>query len=199
MRKHWVALLSLLGLAASTVPADAQILKGDVAKLKKRDVKSTAVKPAARQTNAATNKQKLQVKQQTLRQQNQRAGAAGQTKAAVNTGTCAQKGKAALTPPPPGKAALTPPPPGKAALTPPPPGMARNKQLTKGNHAQLTKANKSQLTKANNAQLTKANNRQLTKANNAQLTKANNAQLTKANNKQLTKANNSQLTKAVPK
>lgn len=171
MRKNWVALLSLLGLAASAVPADAQILKGDAAKLKKRTVKSTATKQAARSASAVTSKQKLHVKQQTLRRQNQRAGAAGQTKAAVNTGTCAQKGK--------------------AALTPPPPGMAGNKQLTKGNHAQLTKAN--------NAQLTKANNRQLTKANNAQLTKANNAQLTKANNKQLTKANNSQLTKAVPK
>jgi hypothetical protein len=174
MRKNWVALLSLLGLASSTVPADAQILKGDVAKVKPA-AKPAVTKPTnANPARAAGNSQKLQVKQQTLRQQNQAAGAAGQTKAAVNTGTCAQKGKAALTPPPPGQA-------------------ARNSQLTKGN-AQLTKGNNSQLTKANNAQLTKAN-RQLTKGNNA-LTKGNNA-LTKGNNA-LTKGNNA-LTKAAPK
>lgn len=178
MRKHWVALLSLLGLAGSTLPADAQIFMGKVAKVRQRAARSTATQHAARQAKAVTSGQKLHVKQQTLRQQNRAAGAAGQTKAAVNTGTCAQKGKAALTPPPPGKA-------------------ARNSQLTKGN-AQLTKANHAQLTKANNNQLTKANNSQLTKANNAQLTKAN-RQLTKANNSQLTKANNSQLTKAAPK
>jgi hypothetical protein len=169
MRKHWVALLSLLGLAGSTVPVDAQVLKGDQAKpATKPAAKPASTKPA----NAATTNQKLQVKQQPLRQQNQAAGAAGQTKAGQNTGTCVQKNKAALTPPPPGQATrnnaitkgnntqLTKGNQGKAALTPPPPGQAnRNNAITKGNNnTQLTKANNTQLTKANNTAVTKAKN-----------------------------------------
>jgi hypothetical protein len=185
MRKHWIALLSMLGLAGSAVAADAQVIKGS------QPEPTTQKNPATKNTTkqgvligldqpgAQKNaQQKLQVNQQKLRQQNQAAGTAGLTKAQANTGTCKQSTGVNNA----------------NKLTPPPPGQ-NNQQLTKGNQ-QLTKGNQ-QVTKGNNLQITKGN-QQVTKGSNQAITKGN-QQLTKGN-QALTKANNQAITKAnVPK
>ena len=168
MKKHWVALLSMLGLAGSGLPVQSQVLKGsDQSKIKgSKTAGNTKVVPqGAEKTNGQS---KLQLKQQTLRQQ-KGTGANG-----------------ALTPPPPGQAGnnqqLTK---GNQQIT------KGNQQITKGNSQQVTKGNQ-QITKGNSQQITKGNNQQITKGNNQQITKGNNQQLTKGN-QQLTKAG---LTKA---
>src|SRR5579864_1111303 len=165
MHKQWLAMLSVLGLAGSAGRIQGQVLKGSVpAKGKTSTSKTNITSPR----DAATGS-KLQVNQQTLRNQNQ-----GSIKSQTgNTGTCgATKADAAHLTGVKGGA---------------------NTQLTKANaNNQITKGN------ANNA-ITKGNaNNALTKGNaNNQLTKgSSNAQLTKANNSQLTKAGDSALTKA---
>src|SRR5258708_3223962 len=142
----------MLGLAGSGLPVQSQVLKGsDQSKIKgSKTAGNTKVVPqGAEKTNGQS---KLQLKQQTLRQQ-KGTGANG-----------------ALTPPPPGQAGnnqqLTK---GNQQIT------KGNQQITKGNSQQVTKGNQ-QITKGNNQQITKGNNQQLTKGNQ-QLTKAG---LTKA-------------------
>lgn len=116
MRKHWVGLLSMLGLAGSVMPAVSQVLKGatpakNVAdqsktKLKKSRSEKTASaqarhdkwkKGAAETTSAQSNaaKKQLQLHQETLRTQEQQnvkgdknaLTKAGLTKAALTKGT----------------------------------------------------------------------------------------------------------------
>lgn len=185
MRKHWVALLSMLGLAGGGMRMESQVLKGSkppAATSKPNTAKTAGQAPAA-------NNGKLQVKQQTLRQQNQSGVAAksGQPQKAVgqNTGTCRYsegcqtqnkqltkgnqqitKGNQQITK---GNQQITKGNNANKQLTPPPPGQARsNQQLTKGNQ-QLTKGNQ-QITKGNQ-QITKGN-QQITKGNQ-QITKGN--------------------------
>jgi hypothetical protein len=206
MRKHWVALLSMLGLAGGGMRMESQVLKGSkpstATESKVKSAKTAGQAPAA-------NNGKLQVKQQTLRQQNPSGVAAksGQPQKAVgqNTGTCRYsegcqtqnkqltKGNQQITK---GNQQITKGNNANKQLTPPPPGQAgarSNQQLTKGNQ-QLTKGNQ-QITKGNQA-ITKGNNQQITKGNQ-QITKGN-QQITKGN-QQITKGNTAVTKAAAPK
>ena len=192
MHKQWLAMLSVLGLAGSAGRIQGQVLKGSVpAKGKTSTSKTNITSPR----DAATGS-KLQVNQQTLRNQNQ-----GSIKSQTgNTGTCgATKADAAHLTGVKGGA--------NTQLT----KANANNQITKGNaNNAITKGNANNaITKGNaNNAITKGNannavtkgnaNNALTKGNaNNQLTKgSSNAQLTKANNSQLTKAGDSALTKA---
>src|SRR6476469_6760235 len=100
MRRHWVALLSMLGLAGASVPGQPQVLKGKPNTETKAKVDPSTGKASVQAGGPANSNLKLQ--QQTLRQQN---------------------------PPGKTTGPLTPPPPGQTdhALTPPPPGQAGNK------------------------------------------------------------------------
>src|SRR5258708_12428688 len=136
----------MLGLAGSGLPVQSQVLKGsDQSKIKgSKTAGNTKVVPqGAEKTNGQS---KLQLKQQTLRQQ-KGTGANG-----------------ALTPPPPGQAGnnqqLTK---GNQQIT-----KGNSQQITKGNQ-QITKGNDQQITKGNQ-QITNANTQQLTKATH-QITK----------------------------
>src|SRR5258708_16729483 len=153
----------MLGLAGSGLPVQSQVLKGsDQSKIKgSKTAGNTKVVPqGAEKTNG---QRKLQLKQQTLRQQ-KGTGANG-----------------ALTPPPPGQAGnnqqLTK---GNQQIT------KGNQQITKGNSQQVTKGNQ-QITKANSQQVTKGN-QQNTKNNNHQVTKGN-QQNTTSNTQHNTKRN----------
>jgi hypothetical protein len=153
MRKQWMAMLSVLGLAGPAV--QSQVVNGATngnsqTTNSNKVSKSSIVSPRDPQSG-----QKLRVKQQTLRQQGGASNGQklGQTQAqspsTACTGTSVQaKGNNQLTPPPPG---------------------GSNQAVTKGNN-QVTKGN-NQVTKGNN-QVTKGNN-QVTKGNN-QVTKGNN-------------------------
>ncbi|HLY92034.1 MAG TPA: hypothetical protein VKQ89_02140 [Candidatus Angelobacter sp.] len=130
MRKQWVALLSMLGLAISAMPAQSQVLKGSD--------NQTGVN-GKRGQNTADSSNKLQLKQRALKQQNQPGGAGGQNGAL----TKADANRAALT-----KGANN-----NGALT----KGAGNNALTKGGNNSLTKGANNSLTKASNAKsLTKA-------------------------------------------
>src|SRR5258708_2953422 len=160
----------MLGLAGSGLPVQSQVLKGsDQSKIKgSKTAGNTKVVPQGPEKTNGQNK--LQLKQETLRQQK---------------GTGAQGD---LTPPPPGKAGnnqqVTK---GNQQIT------KGNQQNTKGSSQQVTKGNQ-QITKGNSQQVTKGN-QQITKGNSQQITKGNNQQITKGNNQQITKGNNQQLTK----
>lgn len=78
MKKRWIALLSMIGLVGAGTPVDAQVLKGSKPA---QDAPATNMKS----TPGSASEQKLQVKQQAVRQQGNTAGAVGQ-----NTGTCGQ-------------------------------------------------------------------------------------------------------------
>jgi hypothetical protein len=187
MRKHWIAMLSLLGIGASSSSANAQVIKGS--QPNPGTTSDSTKKTISQGTKAATNEQKLQVKQQALRQQNKTTVNGGK-QADTMTPSAYCKGKQQTTT---AKA--------NGQLTPPPPG--QNNQITKGGNQQITKGNQQltkgnqQVTKGGNQQITKGNNLQITKGNN-QVTKGGNQQITKGN-QQVTKGNNQQVTKAIPK
>jgi hypothetical protein len=157
MRKQWMAMLSVLGLAGPAV--QSQVVNGttngnsQTTNSNKVD-KSSIVSPRDPQSG-----QKLKVNQKTLRQQ----------------GGTSNGQKLGQTQTQPASAACTTQVKGNNQLTPPPPG-GNNQAVTKGNN-QVTKGN-NQVTKGNN-QVTKGNN-QVTKGNN-QVTKGNN-QVTKGSN-----------------
>src|SRR5438045_7788087 len=113
MRKQWVAMLSMLGLAGSVVRVQSQVLKGSTTeKQAVTNEKNRGV------TNENIKGSKLNLNQQTLRQQNQGGNANG-----------------ALTPPPPGQTGARnyPPTGGNNAVTK---GNANN-AVTKGNGNKL--------------------------------------------------------------
>jgi hypothetical protein len=184
MQKQWLAVLSMLGLAGSAARVQPQVLKGSTPPVKPHATKTTnqvktnqsIVSPRDPATNG-----KLQVNQQTLRQQNQGA-ATGAGKYANTTGKT-----------------LTPSTRGQSGTSVVKGG--NNQQVTKGNNQQVTKGNNQQVTKGNNQQVTKGNNQQVTKGNQ-QVTKGNNAvtknnytAVTKSNNNAVTKSNNNAVTK----
>lgn len=83
MHKHWVALLSIAGLAGSTVPVESQVLKGsDVKTESESSGKSKGKTNASGKAAKKKGSGKLGVKQQTVRQQNQPAGNTELTKGA---------------------------------------------------------------------------------------------------------------------
>ena len=148
MRKHWVAMLSMLGLAGSVAPVQSQVLKGSTSQGKTEH--NTAKTVNGNNTGQkAGSSSKLGLSQQTLRQQNQGNTSVQLTKGSANT---------QLTPPPPGQQITK----DNAQIT------KGNAQITKGN-AQITKGNAQMLTKGN-AQITKGN-QAITKGNQA-VTKA---------------------------
>ena len=143
MPKHLAALLSILGFATATSQADAQVLKGTEAKSGKQTTQAATGTATQKGTNdAAKSKQKLKLKQETVRNATGKPSTSALTKA-NQTGTCAT---------------------GTCQTA--------NNQAVKGNNQQITKGNNQQLTKANNRALTKANNQAITKGANQQLTKA---------------------------
>jgi len=98
MKKHLIALLSLIGFAGSVVPAQPQVLKGADQKSKTQgQIKHTkttgknAVKSSKTTTvnNAAKTNSKLKLKQETLQKQTTNGGKNALTKAGLT--------KAALT------------------------------------------------------------------------------------------------------
>ena len=166
MRKQWVALLSMLGLAGASIPGQAQVLKGSKSPAQTKAKVDTSAGQAATNNAGAQSNSNLKLKQQTLRQQNQPGKTTGP-----------------LTPPPPGQAA------NKTQLT------KGNTAVTKGNTA-ITKGNgNTAVTKGspNNTAITKGspNNTAITKGGgNTAITKGNgNAAITKSNNTQITKGN----------
>jgi hypothetical protein len=104
MRKQWVALLSMLGLAGSGMPVRSQVVKGSAGQGKavhNPQAKAVNGNAAIQRTNGSS---KLNLNQQTLRQQNQ--GLKGGKQADTMTPSAYCKGRAnnQLTPPPPGGA-----------------------------------------------------------------------------------------------
>jgi hypothetical protein len=150
MRRHWVALLSMLGLAGASVSGQSQVVKGTPNPGTKAKVApSNTTGQAATQSSAANGNLKL--KQQTLRQQNRPGKTTG-----------------SLTPPPPGQA--------DPALTPPPPGQAGHHAITKGkSNTAVTKGNGTAVTKGNgNTAVTKGSgSAAVTKGGSAAITKGN--------------------------
>jgi hypothetical protein len=168
MRKQWVALLSMLGLTSAGMPLRSQVLKGSTSQGKtvhNSQVKAVNGNNATQKTGGSS---KLNLNQQTLRQQNGATGGGKKADTMTPSAYCnVNKGKA------------------NAQLTPPPPG--GNQQITKGSpNNQITKGN------ANNAVTKGSPNNQITKGGNLQVTKGN-QQVTKGN-QQITKGNQ-QLTK----
>jgi hypothetical protein len=155
MRQQWVALLSMLGMAGSGMPAGAQVLKGSAPQSKTTANKQTK---AVTGSNPAPNPNgKLNLTQQNLRKQNQGSMNGGKQKdtmtpSAYCNGATAARGNQQLTPPP------------NQAVT----KGSGNQQVTKGNQM-VTKGNQ-QVTKGNKM-ITKGN-QQVTKGNQ-QITKAN--------------------------
>jgi hypothetical protein len=138
MRKQWVALLSMLGLTGSSIPVQSQVLKGSTTEKTSQNaqVKTGNGRGVAQKTNGSS---KLNLNQQTLRQQNQ-GGTSGGKKADPLTPSAYCNAKKAgdanrLTPPPPG---------GNQAVT-----KASNRAVTKGgsNQAVTKGANNQQITK----------------------------------------------------
>jgi hypothetical protein len=119
MHKHWLALLSIAGLAGSTVPVEAQAVKDGKVKAESKTDKSKAKFNA---TGKKGSGGKLTVKQQTVRQQNQAAPPAFETWYGKKNAQITKGDKAQLT-------------------------KGNNPQLTKGNNPQLTKGKDAQLTK----------------------------------------------------
>jgi hypothetical protein len=174
MRQQWVALLSMLGLAGSGMPAGAQVLKGSVPPGKTTQNKQ--VKTAVGNNAAPNPNGKLTLNQQNLRKQNQ---------GSMNGGKQADT----MTP----SAYCNAVTKGNQQIT------KGNQQITKGNQA-VTKGNQA-ITKGNQA-VTKGNqaitkgNQAVTKGNQA-ITKGNQA-VTKGN-QAVTKGNAAQTTAAVPR
>src|SRR5258708_592912 len=181
MRKQWVALLSMLGLTSAGMPLRSQVVKGSTSQGKtvhNSQVKAVNGNNAVQKTGGSS---KLNLNQQTLRQQNGATGGGKQADTMTPSAYCnVNKGKA------------------NAQLTPPPTG--GNQQVTKGSpNNQVTKGN------ANNAVTKGGNNQQVTKtppnyavtkgsANNAVTKGSPNNQVTKVGNLQVTNANQ-QITK----
>ena len=170
MQKQWLAMLSVLGLAGSAVRVQSQVPKGP--NPIKGSQKTTNTKPVKNNQSIVSPRDpatgsKLQVNQQTLRQQNQ-GGAAGGKNAIPKPYTGGVKANNDRLTKGQNDAALTTKAGGSNSLT----KAKNNAALTKGTaNNQLTKAK-------NNAALTKASaNNQLTKAkNNTALTKAKTGQ-----------------------
>jgi hypothetical protein len=187
MRKQWVALLSVLGLTGSVMRSESQVLKGS-----KPDTQAATNETVKK--NPAVQNPKLDLKQQTLRQQNP-AGVANKAPGAKavgqNTGTCrysegcnnqVTKGnKLDLK-----QQTLRQQNPGAGKQADPlTPSAYCNKNQTAANNQQLTKGAKAnnQLTPPPpgvNTSVTRRDNQQITKGNNA-ITKGNNA-VTKGSN-----------------
>ena len=79
MHKHWVALLSIAGLAGSTVPAGSQPLDDTKTTTENKTDKSATKTNAAGKVGKKNSSGKLAVKQQTVRQQNQPSAPGKQT------------------------------------------------------------------------------------------------------------------------
>ena len=147
MRKQWVALLSMLGLAGAGMPVRSQVLKGSTSQGKavhNPQGKAVNGNAAAQKTGGSS---KLNLNQQTLRQQNQGLKGGKQADTMTPSAYCktANKGSA--------NNQLTPPPPGQAGAR----GSA-NRAITKGGSNQaITKGGSNrQLTKGSAVQTTAA-------------------------------------------
>jgi hypothetical protein len=165
MRKHWVAMLSMIGLAGSVVRVQSQVLKGSTNPNKpvtNENLKSTKGSKAVQKTG---NSSKLNLNQQTLRQQNQGGVNADKQKGRTISAAC---------------------PDANNQLTK---GRANNQAITKGNQT-VTKGNQA-VTKGNQ-QITKGSGNQAITKGNQQITKGNQA-ITKGN-QQITKGNAAQTT-----
>jgi hypothetical protein len=139
MRKHWVGLLSMLGLAGSSMPAVSQVLKGSSAaaeskiKLQKSQVEKSAATQASQdkwkkgssevgsvQSNAS--QKQLQLKQETLRTQQTAQGeknalTKAKDDAALTKASANKSGNSALTKAKSSKSALTKASSNRQALT----------------------------------------------------------------------------------
>jgi hypothetical protein len=112
MRKQWVAMLSLLGLAGPAVRLQSQVLKGSsqaATNENNRTATNKSVKTGQTAQKTTGNAGKLNVNQQTLRQQNQASGTGGKqadplTPSAYCNGRKQGTANNQLTPPPPGAA-----------------------------------------------------------------------------------------------
>ena len=158
MRKHWVALLSVLGLVTVAVPVESQVVKG---------------KTATTQKSTAGGNSKLKVQQETLRNQSQ--GGSGQSNltkgnnnAAVTKGSNYQVTKGSNYQVTKGN--------GNNQIT-----KGSNYQVTKGSsNYQVTKGSSNyQVTKGSSTHQVTKGSSALTKGNSA-LTKGNSAAVTKA-------------------
>ncbi len=157
MRKQWVALLSMLGLAGSAMPVRSQVVNGSTSqsKIEHKQVKAVNGSNTAQKTGGSS---KLKLNQQTLRQQN---NGGKQNDPLTPSAYCnaANKGNA------------------NNQLTPPPPGGGKQ-QITKGtsNNA-ITKGN------GNNAVTKGSGNNAITKGsgNNAVTKGSGNNAVTKGN------------------
>ena len=145
MRKQWVALLSMVGLTGSGIPVQSQVLKGSTTQKtsQKTQVKTGNKSGVAQKTNGSS---KLNLNQQTLRQQNQGGMSGGKKADPLTPSAYCNANKAG----------------GANRLTPPPP--AGNQQVTKGNNA-VTKGSSNQaITKGRSNAITKGNAVQTTAA-----------------------------------
>ncbi|MBZ5523593.1 MAG: hypothetical protein LAP21_15270 [Acidobacteriia bacterium] len=196
MRKQWVALLSMLGLAGPITPVRSQVLKGSANQTKavhNQQVKTTNGSNAVQKTGGSS---KLNLNQQTLRQQNKSSINGGKQADTMTpsaycnanrgrTDNFVIKGNA------------------KNQLTPPPPGSVGNQQITKGspNNAITKGSPNNAITKGSaNQQITKGSpNNAITKGspNNAITKGSANQQLTKGRtNNAITKGTAVQTTAA---
>ena len=168
MRKQWVALLSMLGLTGSGIPLQSQVLKGSTTQ---RTSQNAQVKTANDGSGVAKKTPgKLDLNQQTLRQQNQGSMSGGKKADPLTPSAYCNANKAGSA----------------KQLTPPPPG--GNQQITRGNNA-VTKG-------GSNQAVTKGGNHAITKGNNAITKGGSNQAITKGgSNQALTKGRNNAVTK----
>jgi len=170
----------MLGLTSAGMPVRSQVVKGSTSQGKtvhNTQVKAVNGNNAVQKTGSSS---KLNLSQQTLRQQNSGTGGGKQADTMTPSAYCnVNKGKA------------------NAQLTPPPPG--GNQQVTKGSsNNQVTKGNANNaVTKgsANNAVTKGSANNAVTKGGNQQVTKGSNG-VTKGANNQVTKGSAVQTTAA---
>lgn len=169
MRKQWVALLSMLGVTGSGIPVQSQVLKGSTTQKTSQNtqVKTGNGSSVAQKTNGSS---KLNLNQQTLRQQNQGGMSGGKKADPLTPSAYCNANKAG----------------GANRLTPPPP--AGNQQATKGNNA-VTKG-------GSNQAVTKGGNQAITKGNNAVTKGSSNQAITKGRSNAITKGNAVQTTAA---
>lgn len=160
MRKQWVALLSMVGLTGSGIPVQSQVLKGSTTQKtsQKTQVKTGNGSGVVQKTNGSS---KLNLNQQTLRQQNQGGMSGGKKADPLTPSAYCNANKAG----------------GANPLTPPPP--AGNQQVTKGNNA-ATKGGNYAITKGNNAVTKGSSNQAITKGRSNAITKGNAVQTTAA-------------------
>jgi hypothetical protein len=178
MRKQWVALLSMLGLANAAMPVRSQVLKGSSQSKTAHNNKVKAVNGsnAVQKTGGSS---KLNLEQQTLRQQNNGVGGGKQADTMTPSAYCnkGNTGKAnnQLTPPPPGGNAVTKGSNNQKVTKTPP-----NYAVTKGSANAVTKGSANAVTKGSANAVTKGSANAVTKGSANAVTKGSAVQTTAA-------------------